>query len=382
LSGLKLADPNNPDTQALDALLDVFEGLTGHRGIAVNTGNDSDGFEYRGNTFIDVGKPHMHVGWTIAHEFKHLTEKYPGLKGLYDRLWGMVDNEAGKEAYFKYLFDTHKSIRSQYAGMDAKQAYAAIRPEHAAKLKNEMLADFMGKRFYDKAWLTELGKKKPELFGNFIRDWIKALGQIIGDLMGKKRAMEGVKNVDLYISQLQEAKAIAMEVAEEWAKMKPGYAKRTGVNQAVQAAKTADTAFSVKTTDGAEIQNHDKWSIYQERSAQVGDGYVRWVEDPSTAYVTDLQAGQKTRGRELLQWLRDTTGKGLYAVGVVDEPSEFWDRMEEDSLAVRLRLKSISCYRRSHDFDSVLQKCLYQWLHGGYMKKLRPEKQKSPLRYP
>lgn len=245
LRGLKLADPNSPATQALDSLLDVFESLTGHRGIAVNIGG-SDGFEYRGNTFIDTGNPYMHVGQTIAHEFKHLTEGRPGLKGLYDRLWDMVNDEAGKEAYFGYLLDSHDDIGARYAGMSLRQAYAAIRPEHAAKLKNEMLADFMGKRFNDRAWLTELGKKKPELFGNFIRDWIRALGEIIGKLAGRKDKMEGVKNVDLYISQLQEAKAIAMEVAEEWAKMKPGYAQRTGASQAIQSAKAADTSFSAR----------------------------------------------------------------------------------------------------------------------------------------
>jgi len=81
-----------------------------------------------------------------------------------------------------------------------------------------------------------------------------------------------------------------------------------------------------------EIESHDRWSIYQERSAQVGDGYLRWVEDPDSAYVIDIQAGPSHRGRALLEWLKQTTGKSLHAVGVVDDAQGFWDRMEEDGL--------------------------------------------------
>lgn len=80
------------------------------------------------------------------------------------------------------------------------------------------------------------------------------------------------------------------------------------------------------------IENHDRWSIYQERSAQVHDGYVRWVESEDTAYVTDIQAGPKTRGMTLLDWLKCTTGKELYAVGVVYDAGPFWDKAEERNL--------------------------------------------------
>ena len=80
------------------------------------------------------------------------------------------------------------------------------------------------------------------------------------------------------------------------------------------------------------IQNHDRWSNYQERSAQVDDGYVRWVESEDTAYVTDIQAGPKTRGMVLLAWLKRTTGKELYAVGVVDDAGPFWDKAEERNM--------------------------------------------------
>lgn len=77
-----------------------------------------------------------------------------------------------------------------------------------------------------------------------------------------------------------------------------------------------------------QVQFHDRWSVYQEKSAQVGDGFIRWVEDKDAAYVTDIQAGQKIRGRALLSWLSGCAEKQLYAVGVVADAEEFWGRME------------------------------------------------------
>lgn len=53
--------------------------------------------------------------------------------------------------------------------------------------------------------------------------------------------------------------------------------------------------------EDVQINSHNKWSGYQERSAQLGDGMVRWVEDSSTAYITDIQAGPKSRGKAMLE---------------------------------------------------------------------------------
>lgn len=80
------------------------------------------------------------------------------------------------------------------------------------------------------------------------------------------------------------------------------------------------------------LSNHDRWSIYQERSAQIGDAMIRWVEDAGAAYVTDIQAGSQVRGRQLLQWLSASRQREIHAVGVVDDAQGFWDRMEEEDL--------------------------------------------------
>lgn len=81
-----------------------------------------------------------------------------------------------------------------------------------------------------------------------------------------------------------------------------------------------------------EVMDHDKWSIYQEHSAQLNDGFVRWVEDRDSIYITDIQAGPNTRGREILSWLKDSSSKELQALGVVDDAGEFWEKMEAEEL--------------------------------------------------
>lgn len=88
--------------------------------------------------------------------------------------------------------------------------------------------------------------------------------------------------------------------------------------------------MSIETT--AAISRHGAWSLYEERSAQLGDGMIRWVESPDASYVIDIQAGRQTRGRQLLQWLATTVGHEIHAVGVVEDAECFWDRMEEDGL--------------------------------------------------
>lgn len=80
------------------------------------------------------------------------------------------------------------------------------------------------------------------------------------------------------------------------------------------------------------IETHDSWSIYQEKSAQLGDGFVRWIEDADTAYVIDLQAGPQTRGNAMLIWLAAFSSKEIHAIGVVEDAEEFWDLMEERGL--------------------------------------------------
>ncbi len=217
---VSVANPSLAETRALDSLLDAFASITGYRGIAIHN-DQNDGLKAGGHFFVSVDRPHMNVAWTIAHEFKHLSEKFPGIKKLYDRLWSMIDSEQGKRDYFEYLRRTHSGITEPYEQMT---------PKHFELLKDEMIADFMGKRFNDRAWLNKLQAQKPNLFGEFVREWIPLLDQLIVKLRGIAEKMAGVKNVDLYISQLEEAKQIAIDVATAWAEKNPKLAQSTGLD--------------------------------------------------------------------------------------------------------------------------------------------------------
>jgi hypothetical protein len=232
---IPLADPASPITQALDKLLDVMAGLTGVRGIAISDkskqADDGLAMPGLGRFFVNTDRPQMHVGRTIAHEFKHLTEKNPGLKALYDRMYDLIPASA-KAAYFtKYLF----------AGQNMAQAS----PKQLQALKDEMMADFMGQRFNDRAWLEALAKQKPNLFAQFIKEWIPLLDKLINELKGLIRPTKKLAQKDIdglmegYIKELEAMKAMAMEVATAWAENNPSLAQSTGVDNTIQHAKRA-----------------------------------------------------------------------------------------------------------------------------------------------
>lgn len=234
-ASLDRADPNDPATRALDALLDAMARLTGYRGTAVKwVGRGSaDGVYMPGsNTFlVNVGGAQQHVASTVAHEFKHLSERFPGIGKLYDRLWAMIP-EAGRKDYFDNYLPAGKGV-----------GYENATAEQLATLKDEMLADFMGGRFKDRDWLKQLAKQKPALFGEFVRDWIRVLETLVGDLK-KLAGINGgrgidQKSLDRYIEDLEGAKAIAMEVAAEWAANNPKLAEQAGLGSVADSLRNS-----------------------------------------------------------------------------------------------------------------------------------------------
>lgn len=228
---ITLANGDSDAERSLGALLDAFAKLTGVRGIAIKWAGDgaNDGVYDGKNFFVNVDRPHMHVAQTIGHEFKHLSSSYPGIQKLFDRIWDLVD-EGGRREYYQYLKDTNQ-VTSDYD--KATSAELDL-------LKDEVVSDFMGKRMTDKAWLSDLAKRKPALFADFVRDWVKVLSQVIDSLKGLVKTMSGVKNVDKYISELEKAKAIAMEVATVWAESHKSMAEKSGLAEAMRLSARMD----------------------------------------------------------------------------------------------------------------------------------------------
>jgi len=229
------ADPSSPVTKALDQLLDVMAGLTGVRGIAISdkTKQASDGLAVKslGRFFVNVDRPQMHVVQTIAHEFKHLTENNPGLKALYDRMYDLIPAEA-KASYFSVYLEPGQDI-------------ATATPEQLQLLKDEMMADFMGQRFNDRVWLETLAKQKPNLFAQFIKEWIPLLDNLITELKGLIKPTKKLAQKDIdalmkgYVKELEAMKTMAMEVATAWAESNPALAQNSGLIETA-----ADVQFS------------------------------------------------------------------------------------------------------------------------------------------
>lgn len=220
-------DVNAPETIATNAFMDALAGLTGHRGIAVKAVGKGafDGVKVGGNYFVNVDKPEMAIPFTIAHEFKHLTEGRPGLEKLYGRMWDLIPGEA-RNTYATTI------LRREFAGRTTDKLNAG----EVDLLRKEMLADFMGNRFTDKAWLKDLSKQRPGLFSEFVRDWLKLLDSLIYRVTEQFRKLransdaETIKRIDPlmrgHLKQLREMKNIATDVATEWAQANPALVKR------------------------------------------------------------------------------------------------------------------------------------------------------------
>lgn len=222
-------DVNAPETIATNAFMDALAGLTGHRGIAVKAVGKGafDGVKVGGNYFVNVDKPEMAIPFTIAHEFKHLTEGRPGLEKLYGRMWDLIPDSA-RDAYAGTV------LRREFGGRTTDKLNAG----EVDLLRREMLADFMGNRFTDKAWLTDLSKQRPALFAEFVRDWLRLLDSLVFAVTERFRKLransdaETIKRIDPlmrgHLKQLREMKNIATDVATEWAEANPSLAKRYG----------------------------------------------------------------------------------------------------------------------------------------------------------
>ncbi len=241
---------DDPRRMALNPLLDLFGSQFGKRGIVVEMlGKDADdGVATGGDYFVNVDTKGIvqPIAATLAHEFGHTKEsgplrfEAPGLAALHQRMWEQIPGQA-REAYFQYL---------QRAGQTQGRDYLSATREDLIKVKSEMLKDFMGKRLTDKDWLRRLGREKPALFGDFVRDWIKLLDNLIEKFRGAINAMGGrgsaVKDVDLlmrrHLKELEEMKSIAIDVAAEWAVKRPGLAQKSGVDAVLKSARDPQTS--------------------------------------------------------------------------------------------------------------------------------------------
>lgn len=228
----QMAPPQQgPALQQFNRLADAMERTMGARPVAYEDTSSAaaDGFFDTGvnATFVNIAMPEMPVVSTVIHEFSHAMKRRADqgdagaqrAQQALDRVWEMI-SDAGKKSYAeKYLFKAQ--------GLTVDQVMAD--PESLALLKEEMLADFMGKRATDKRFMQKLAKREPELFGDFVREWLDILRNMIADLAGTGGA--GQKNIDKYlVGRLEEAKSVAETVMIEWARANPRLAQDKGID--------------------------------------------------------------------------------------------------------------------------------------------------------
>lgn len=334
-----LADPQDEQTQALDALLDAWASLTGKRGIAVSTAADPaadasarasggfDGLQLGDNFFVNVDRPQMNVAQTIAHEFKHLTERSPAMAKLYERIWSMISEQGRRQYYEGYLAPNTPGMAP---------TLEAATPADLERLRSEMVADFFGQRFNDRAWLRQLAKQKPALFGDFVRDWLRVLNSLIGKIKAlagqPDLAIQQKKNIDQYIAQLEEAKAIATEVATEWAQRNADLAKKAGIEPtgALMSAKDRSDEFP-----DADLMDEDMEAMLQdELQAEMDGGFD--MDDGGDTFspaalkraglmaedlMGDLRVVMKAPGRGEIR-VPDFHREGKEAIFLLESPDE------------------------------------------------------------
>lgn len=216
-----------PENDLANAVTSLFNGQFGGNVIAYADArqNATDGFHDNGTrvTAVNIAHPEMSLPFTVWHEFTHNIQQRAqdgdaaaqAAEKALEQVWGMISPE-GKLTYAaKYLFKAEVKRGEKIEAILAD-------PKRLALVRNEMLADFMGKRGTERKFFEKLAKRDPENFGDFAREWIKVLDNLIGKLKGmlsEYRQKGGVKNIDQWIKgveNLEAAKAHAEEAVLKW----------------------------------------------------------------------------------------------------------------------------------------------------------------------
>lgn len=277
--------PDGSDLNDYAELAAVWQKIFGATVYAYADSSETaaDGFQLGEFALVNLIDRQMPLSWTLAHEFKHLGEYVPAFSSLYNRMWSLIPVEARKE-YLPYLNKT---------GSISQEDYGRLSPSEMDTLKQEMLADFMGRRFTDRQWLSNLGKTKPSLFANFIREWIPLLNRAIGEI---RAALGKVKNIDAlmrnHLDQLEEMKAVAMDVAEAWAKSNPSFAKQAGISYSAKDVSASNTEAATLSRSVDSNRDGDAVSAERSNSDDADAGTVLGSGARQAAQDTGSRAGR------------------------------------------------------------------------------------------
>jgi hypothetical protein len=237
--------------QALNRIINVFAGFSGKRAIpAASESSTSDGMTSRasGGLVINTKNQEMKPSRTVVHETHHWYEDVPEIASKISEMWALVPHDVRADYFEGYLekgLSYNKVMAAAKSGNPKAQALYK-------KLKSEFMADFDAGNFHDRAWLEALAKKKPHLFAKFIEEWIPLLGdmiRLVHEHINARTTSLRFKDIDALMKlhgfgkELVAMKELAMDVAEEYTKQNPGFAKKTNIGDVLNSGRDQDLDF-------------------------------------------------------------------------------------------------------------------------------------------
>lgn len=269
----KLGTPDADAETTVSALGRIFGDATGigNRVVAYKDEGGDNGFALGQIAFINTSLDSTAIDApkTVLHELRHVAEQLAdaGSKSAQEftlQLDSIFDDmtDEGKRAYVEnFLF---KEKLAEIADPAARAA-AVQKYMQSPQLRSEMVADFLGNRAQDRAFLIDLAKADPKGFEGFVRRWLAVIDNLIKKLRGgKTQNQKESAKVDSYIRDLNKAKMVARDALIQF---------RKG-NLAEQQAR-------------AQAQPQAEPVMSPRQSEKIGDFDVRTMKDGTTVVYGD-----------------------------------------------------------------------------------------------
>lgn len=229
----KLGAPDADAEATVNVLGNLIGDATGlgQRVVPYKEVGGTNGFAVQGTAFVNTwfDPDSVSAGRTTFHEIRHVAEQIAAadtkagrtntpaqiFTAELDSIFDDIKDE-GKRAYVEnFLHKDELDAISDPAEREAKLQEFLTSP----LLRSEMVADFLGNRATDRAFLVDLARQDPGGFEGFVKKWLAVIDNMIAKLRGgKTQGQKESAKVDKYIRDLNVAKMIARDALIEFRK--------------------------------------------------------------------------------------------------------------------------------------------------------------------
>lgn len=229
----KLGAPDADAEATVNVLGNLIGDATGlgQRVVPYKEVGGTNGFAVQGTAFVNTwfDPDSVSAGRTTFHEIRHVAEQIAAadtkagrtntpaqiFTAELDSIFDDIKDE-GKRAYVEnFLHKDELDAISDPAEREAKLQEFLTSP----LLRSEMVADFLGNRATDRAFLVDLARQDPGGFEGFVKKWLAVIDNMIAKLRGgKTQGQKESAKVDQYIRDLNVAKMIARDALIEFRK--------------------------------------------------------------------------------------------------------------------------------------------------------------------